>query len=319
MPPDLTLHDSFSATLTTNDQGQTGREFTRHWILDNLWGYGDAEARALSLAPDNFSGHKRTRLDITPLGNGYWDVVAGYKTPEAATNDNNNNNNDSPAIANSLSLDTSGATEHITQGRWYEGENGEPRIENGKARDGETAPFFEGAINCSGDSVQGVDVTVPAFNFTEVWTWPAASLTTDYYAELYQLTGSVNRDPWRVFQGGEVLFLGARFDRNRGDDFIAVTYQFSARPNVTNLSVGAINGINKLGWQYLWVKYEDAEETEFLVKRPKAVYINEVYPRTDFTRLKIGNPFPSLTPPASSTGPTGLFGPSTPPPPSWSY
>ena len=299
MPNDLLIGDSFTASLATTAEGRTSREFSTHYIIDDQWSYRAAEARALELHPDNLVGHKRTRLDIAPLGNGYWDVKATYKTPEAAESDGGGDSQ-GQSIANSLSLDTSGGTGHITQAL-YDGQ-GDWGGENAFARPGETAPDFFGAINCSGDSVQGVDVTVPAFNFTEVWTWPARLLTNDYYKILYNLTGSVNKAAWRVFDRGEILFLGARLDRNRGDEFIPITYQFSARPTRRAFKVGQITVAEKRGWQYLWIKYEDHEETDALVKRPKFAYVNDVYPETDFATLNIGNPFPNLAP---VTGPAG--------------
>lgn len=314
MPNDIILHDSFSASLSTSDEGRTSREFTTHYVVDNRWSYLAAEKRATELNPENLAGHKRIRLDISPLGNGYWDVKATYRTAEVTTPDAGGDDTGGQNIANSLSVDTSGGTEHITQAL-YDGQ-GDWGGEQGYARAGQIAPDYFGAINCSGDSVQGIDVTVPAFNFSEVWTWPARLLTTEYYATLYNWTGTINDKPWRVFARGEVLFLGARFDRNRGDEFIPITYQFSARPTRSNFKIGQITVAQKLGWQYLWVKYEDHEETEALVKRPKFVYVNDVYPERDFATLNIGNPFANLAPVTGPSGPTGttFFGnPATPP------
>jgi hypothetical protein len=314
MPPDLLLHDSFTASLTTTADGLTGREFSLHHVLDGRWSYADAEARALELCPENLYGHKRARLDLAPLGNGYWDLKAAYKTPETDSSSGDGGDSSGQSIANSLSLDTGGGTEHITQAL-YDGQ-GDWGGEQAFARPGDTAPDFFGAINCSGDSVQGVDVTVPAFNFTEVWTWPAAALTSDYYRTLYTHTGTTNASAWRLFERGEVLFMGARFDRNRGDPFIPITYQFSARPSRFNFKVGQITILAKRGWQYLWIKYEDKEETAALVKRPKFAYVNDVYPEKDFGALAIGNPFPSLAPRPGATGAGGggfFNNPVTPP------
>lgn len=56
------------------------------------------------------------------------------------------------------------------------------------------------------------------------------------------------------------------------------------------LSVGSIGGINKRGWDYLWVRYADIEDpaAKMLVKRPLAVYVEQVYPFTNFLGLGIG-------------------------------
>ena len=55
--------------------------------------------------------------------------------------------------------------------------------------------------------------------------------------------------------------------------------------------IGQITGINKKGWEYLWVRYADAEDTtaKVLVKKPIAVYVEQVYPTTGFAALGIGS------------------------------
>jgi len=51
-----------------------------------------------------------------------------------------------------------------------------------------------------------------------------------------------------------------------------------------------IVGIAKGGWQYLWVLYEDEEDADAkrMVKRPAAVYVEQVYREGDFGELGIG-------------------------------
>ncbi|RLS54091.1 MAG: hypothetical protein DWH91_12750, partial [Planctomycetota bacterium] len=63
------------------------------------------------------------------------------------------------------------------------------------------------------------------------------------------------------------------------------------RPNATGLVIGEITGINKEGWEYLWVRYADAEDTtaKVLVKKPIAVYVEQVYPTNSFASLGIGS------------------------------
>jgi hypothetical protein len=38
----------------------------------------------------------------------------------------------------------------------------------------------------------------------------------------------------------------------------------------------------------LWVRYTDAVAGEILLKRPRAVYVDEVYREEDFSQLGIG-------------------------------
>jgi len=47
---------------------------------------------------------------------------------------------------------------------------------------------------------------------------------------------------------------------------------------------------SKKGWEYLWVRYADAEDAtpKAIVKVPVAVYIEKVYEEGDFSGLGIG-------------------------------
>jgi len=69
-----------------------------------------------------------------------------------------------------------------------------------------------------------------------------------------------------------------------------ITFAFAASPNVTDLTIGNISGISKKGWDYLWCRYADFEDTDakMLVKRPIAVVVNRVYPSGSFSLLGIG-------------------------------
>jgi hypothetical protein len=152
---------------------------------------------------------------------------------------------------------------------------------------GEDPPDFKGAIGVSTDSVDGTDITIPVFNFKETHYIPAALITPAYKVILFQLTGKVNAYPFKGFAPGEVLFLGASGSQ-RGTEDWEITFSFAASPNVTNLKVGDITGIDKKGWEYLWVRYAEAEDADVLVKQPAAAYVEQVYEYGNFALLGIG-------------------------------
>jgi hypothetical protein len=100
-----------------------------------------------------------------------------------------------------------------------------------------------------------------------------------------------NNDPFRGFDPGEVLFLGATGIR-RGDgrdDLWEITYRFAVSQNRTAFTVGSIPVGGKLGWDYMWVRYADEVDDTAgqVVKRPAAVYIEKVYYGTRFASLGI--------------------------------
>lgn len=177
-------------------------------------------------------------------------------------------------------FDTGGGSQHITQGLGTVGAWAAP---------GWTAPDFRGAIGVTPDNVEGVDVAIPVYNFSETHYLAAEAVTGAYKAELFYLTGTVNNGPFRGFAAGEVLFLGAAGSIRGAEDW-EITFKFAASPNATGLVVGDITGIAKNGWDYLWVRYADVEDTtaRVLVKRPLAAYVERVYPFGNFANLGIG-------------------------------
>jgi len=137
------------------------------------------------------------------------------------------------------------------------------------------------------DSVEGTDITVPVYAFTETHYIPDALVTAAYKATLFSLTGRTNKSTFKGFQPGEVLFLGATGTK-RGTDDWEITFRFAASPNVTGITIGDIQNIAKGGWSYLWVRYSDAESEQVLVKQPIAVYVEQVYEEGEFSGLGIG-------------------------------
>ena len=180
----------------------------------------------------------------------------------------------------SYQFDTGGGTQHITQSLQTVGRY---------APAGSVAPDFQGAIAVTHDNVEGVDITVPVYHFSETHYIATASVTGGYKAALFFLTGKVNAMPFRGFAMGEVLFLGASGSQ-RGQEDWEISFRFAASPNVQNLWMGNIGGISKRGWEYLWVRYADDEDTnaKVLVKRPIGVYVERVYDYGDFSGLGIG-------------------------------
>ena len=125
-------------------------------------------------------------------------------------------------------------------------------------------------------------------------------MTPEYKGTLFQLTGKVNNAAFRGLAAGECLFLGASgtlhgTESTSGggtseDGDWEITYRFAASPNKTGITIGSITGIAKKGWEYLWVRYADVEDTTamVIVKKPVSVYVEKVYDDGDFAALGIG-------------------------------
>lgn len=205
----------------------------------------------------------REYVGIEPVGPGHWDGVA-YYTRTRATGQQG------------FRFDTTGGMQHITQSIATSG------------RFPANADDFKGAIGVGDAGPEGVDISVPVFNFLVPRFIPTSAMTPNYVETIYGLTARVNNGTFAVtlpcglplsFAANEVLFIGARGSERTGMGDFEVEFGFAASPNLTNLTVGEITGILKAGWDYLWVRYKESQDTATgrLVMIPRSVHVEQVY------------------------------------------
>ena len=221
-------------------------------------------------APDEFLNLPRRDVRLEPAGPELWDGEASYAPVS--------NEFEPPQTGESVfAFDTGGGTQHITHSLATVATYAAP---------GQTAPGFQGAIGVTADSVEGVDIVVPVYQFSETHVFPDAAVTDSYKNTLMIMTGRVNSDTFRGFAAGSVLFLGAAGSQ-RGDGDWEITFRFAVSVNLSAINVGPITNISKKGWEYLWVRYEDAEDgaAQAIVKRPVAAYVERVYLELPFSVL----------------------------------
>lgn len=152
-----------------------------------------------------------------------------------------------------------------------------------------TIPNFKQAINVSGDNdVQGVDIVVPAMRWTYSYRQPHGIITQPYVQLLEIMTGTCNNATFKGRAAGEVLFMGCNGSQGTVSD-PTIDYEFLRLPNMQNQTIGDIVGIAKRGHDYLWVLFEETVEdaAKTTTKVPKFVYVEQVYPYTDFAALGI--------------------------------
>lgn len=225
------------------------------------------------------------------LGNGVWDVTVTYgkRTPKTAGDQ-------------TFTFDTTGGTTKLTQGLEdpvaYTFQSAGP-VDPGLPPP-DYIPFF-GAIGVtiSSDNVRtvdGVDVVIPQFSFT-IQRVIAHPLDGNYVQSLYDLTGAVNDALLSInvsgvelsFAEGELKFDGATGSQRGADDW-EITLRFAASKNAsiadaTDLVIGTIDEIEKEGHQYLWVHYEDSNQNNHFVPKPRQVMIETVHPKKDLSVL----------------------------------
>lgn len=233
-----------------------------------------AKSQLASSSPAVYDDLPRQTIQIEPLANDIWEGTVRYGTTESSPPQTGQS---------SFAFDTGGGTQHITHSRSTVGIF---------APSGVTAPNFQGAIGVTDNGVNGVDITVPVYQFSETHIIAPSAVTPAYKGTLFFLTGKVNNAEFKGLATGECLFLGASGSR-RGttpEDPWEISFRFAGSPNATGLAVGPIAGIAKKGWEYLWVRYAEVEDTsaKVLVKRPIAAYVEQVYDYGNFAGLGIG-------------------------------
>ncbi len=227
----------------------------------------DDEATVRSLvrlnAPATYDDLDLVTVTTEPQGGDLWYATAKYELRD---------------FAGDYEFDTSGGTQRLATSL---------ATLQRVALPGYAAPNYQGAINVTEDRVEGVDVTVPVFNFSETKYLANGIVTPAFKYNIFQLTGRVNGAAFKGYAKGELLFLGASGSK-RGKERWGITYKFAASPNVVAMPVG--NGglvVSKEGWEHLWVRFEDDIHSNRLIKIPVAYYVERVYPYGDLSGLGI--------------------------------
>jgi hypothetical protein len=258
----ITIDEKFDSRAATEGESPLTELL---YVVQGTDNDGAVKSLLMATAPVTYAGLRRDSFSIKPLGGGIWDCSVQYAKFESNSQ---------------FTFETGGGTQHINQSLQTVGMYVAP---------GEVAANFGGAIGVNQDQIEGTDITVPVFSFTETHYINSALVTGAYKLALFMLTGRVNGGSFKGFAAGEVLFLGASGSK-RGTDDWEISFRFAASPNVAGLSLGNITGINKQGWHYLWVRFEDDEDTtaKKLIKKPVSAYVERVYEYGDFSALGIG-------------------------------
>lgn len=263
-----------SRRITTDKDGNVTTAEFLYQILHESSSV-DATSMAYSSTAASYEGAERDTVLLEPVfidmnneNACIWDVRVTYTrktTPEVD--------------GSTINFDTTGGTQHITFSKYTRSQTADPMgpgvIDNKNAI----------GVTSSGGTltVEGVDITVPVYSWTETHKRTDANLNQ---SAIYNLTGKVNNATFKGFAAGEVLFLGASGQRNKDNDW-EITYKFAASPNKTGIAIGNITGIDKKGWDYLWVRYEDDAQAHGLTKTAVCAYVEVVYDTGTFADLGI--------------------------------
>lgn len=153
----------------------------------------------------------------------------------------------------------------------------------------ENAPDFNKLIGVNADgTVEGTEVIVPALQLSIDTVYPLG------FVDLFRMklwsynTGKTNAAPFEGWQIGEVLYEGTEFEDGTNSP-TRVTHNVSISPNLTNVTIAGLTGINKKGWEFLWFRV--VEETNvaggitYPVKRATHYYVEQIYQTVDLATI----------------------------------
>lgn len=233
-----------------------GAEITREQAINAL-----SSAAAASIVTGTYTVYHKS-VKVEPVNLSMWLGSVSYEADPVAGDKND------------YEFDTTGGTMHITHD-----------IDT-VATYGTGAPDVSGAINTNAGSIDGVDITVPVFAFSETHHLSIGTVDAAYKNTIRNLTGKVNSAEYKGHAAGELLFLGARGNRRSGEDW-TITFYFAASENKTGLTVAGISGIAKKGWEYVSVLTKPVTSGDITIQETVAVYVHQVYHTAAFTGLGI--------------------------------
>lgn len=256
-------------------RGQNAEAELIYWIEATGVDEEDYDAVATAVqddSPETFDDLARANVQCEHEGGGTWFSSVTYQVSSSTLLQIGGD-----SVYN---FDTTGGTQHITHSI---------QTIDKKGPTGRQAPDNKQAIGATATAVEGCDIVVPIYHFSETHIVDDDDVTAGYKLLLSEMTGTVNNAVWKGYQIGEVLFLGA-VGTQRGNADWEITYRFAASLNKTGIVVGDVEPIDKKGWEYFWVLYEPVEDTGaiFQIENPRATYVEKVYELDTFADLNIG-------------------------------
>jgi len=165
---------------------------------------------------------------------------------------------------------------------------------------GETAPAAHGIGDDGKGHIAGVEVEAYAFEFEVTKVYETPQVAPDDITLAFMVP-SVNAAQFTVTStetgrsitadAGQCLLRGVRNGPLRADGGFEVDYAFAIQPDSINLEIYG-TGITvpfKGAWEYLWCRYEQAEDAaaKRLYAKAIAAYLDQVYDGKDFSVLAI--------------------------------
>jgi hypothetical protein len=262
----------------------TGGEY--HYVIKGYFDEFSARNVMLSEAPttvnvtEPFGTLGLIREDencgVEEVADGIWWGTAIFKSPADAI---------LPAGQFVLSFDISGLQQKITQSLSTISSYMSPSA----TAAGKTKPNFKGAINVSQDGqIDGTDINIPMLTYSIKASYTNTQMSQSFVQTIVSCVGSPNLTTYRGYVPGQLLLTSAA-GVQRSDTNWDINYKFAVGKPIVNATIGDITGINCDGWDFLWVYYEDTQDsaTNRCHKVPVSVYVERILTRAEYAGLNI--------------------------------
>ncbi len=247
---------------------QSNDDYAEKWLCTGLFNGSAVKSNAYLLTAPAVTvdtGYLyRQDIRCQERGVGVWEVTVPYskdtQVPGSVT----------------FAFDTTGGSFHITHSK------------ETRNKYGTTTVDYKQAINVVKDGgdmrVEGSDIVIPSLKLSYSIRQPQGVVDEEYARMIARLTGCTNSTEFRGFDPGEVLFLGGTGSDGTNAE-AEVTLQFAAEQNLQDLMIGAISGIEKAGFDLLWVMWKDDEDGGKPTKSPLQVNVERVYEEQDLAGI----------------------------------
>ena len=258
-------------------------------------------------APVSVNGYLRSNVKVEHKGAGHYYVLFQYRrgVPSEAGGGASPGGQQTPGMDpnTGVSRDVSFSTGSATKKKFVSIET-----VHALAAGGVAAPDFGGLIgvDIDGGKVEGCEVFAPTSDVTIQKRF--AVLTVGWFRYMLSAVATTNAEPYLGMDTGEWLFAGC--DGQFKDDDTSgfpwtVTGRLKFSPNKDaagdpELTFDGVDGEIVIpyvdGWHYVWVMYQKVKQEvtiggaaqKFIVSKPKFVYVEQVYPESDFGPLSLG-------------------------------
>lgn len=148
-------------------------------------------------------------------------------------------------------------------------------------------PTYNGLIGVKTDDVEGIDLPFADTKLTVRFTHPGGWITENYARSLEAIRNHVNNAPFMGRAAGSVRLSdwSLSYRSSPSSNESSASYEFLVSANLTNHSVGEINGINKDGHDVMWIRWQENVQANKSAPIPDHVNIVRVFQRSNLAAV----------------------------------